>query len=89
CPTMEVLNPKKNMRKKYWSTEDIAKVIKAVRDKEMWLKKVSKQFSVPRPTLLSRTDTSPSIAAVTTFMRKPIIDEHLVKELLEYLDIIE
>ena len=86
------LNPKKYTKKrKLWDQNDMAAAITAIRDKTMGLKKASKTFNVPRPTLqrLSRLDASPGKAAATKLGRKPIIDVKLEKELVEYLVVME
>lgn len=86
------LNPKKcSKKRKLWNENNMAAAIRAIRNNEMGLKKASKTFNVPRPTLqrLSRKDTSPSKAAASKLGRKPIIDGKLEKQLVEYLVVME
>lgn len=86
------LNPQTfSKKRKQWSEIDMANAIQAVRTNVMGLHKASKMFNVPRPTLqrLSRNSASPSEAAATKLGRKPIINETLEKELVEYLVIME
>lgn len=69
----------------------MVRAIKAVRNKDVGLKKASKMFLVPRPTLqrLLRVDKPPEEAALTKLGRKPIMSEELETELVEYLLIME
>lgn len=85
------LGPKNKPQRKQWSSEDMAKAITAVRKKEMGLKKASKTFNVPRPTLqrLARVDKPPEEAASTKLGRKPLMTDDLEKELVEYLLLME
>lgn len=66
-------------KRKKWNTDDMVMAIKAIRKKEMGLKKAAKTFSVPRATLqrLARGDKPPEEAAATRLGRKTIMGDQL------------
>lgn len=74
-------------KRKQWNPGDMVMAIKAIRNKELGLKKASHKFSVPRPTLqrLARGDKPPEEAATTRLGRKTIMGDKLERELVEYL----
>lgn len=81
------LDSKPKPKRKKMNTEDMVMAIKAIRNKEMLLKKASQTFSVPRPTLqrLSRVDKPSEEAAATRLGRKTVLGDELERELGEYL----
>lgn len=62
-----------------------ARAVSAIRKGEMGLKKASRSFNVPRPTLqrLARTDKPPEEAASTKLGRKPLMSDDMEKELVD------
>lgn len=63
----------------------MARAISAIRKGEMGLKKASRSFNVPRPTLqrLARVDKPPEEAASTKLGRKPLMSDDMEKELVD------
>lgn len=47
----KILVPPKKSKRQSWSRENMAKAVKAVKEKTMGLKKAVKMYSVPRSTL--------------------------------------
>lgn len=86
-----VLGPKSKPKRKQWCSEDMAMAICVIRKGEMGLKKASRSFNVPRPTLqrLVRVDKPPEEAASTKLGRKPLMSDDMEKELVEYLLLME
>lgn len=77
-----------NNKRKQCNEEDVAKVIKAVREKTMGYLKAFKSYKVPCTTLfrLSQINTVPSEkAAATTLDRKCVLGSELEKQLVEYV----
>ncbi|CAH1977399.1 unnamed protein product [Acanthoscelides obtectus] len=80
--------PSSPKKRKQYNEQDMARAIKAVREKTMGYLKAARSFNVPRTTLfrLSRDGTvTPESAAVTKLGRKCILGSKLEKELVEYI----
>lgn len=77
-----------NNKRKQYKEEDMARAIKAVKEKTMGYLKASKSYKVPRTTLFRLSQINmvpPEKAAATTLGRKCVLGSELEKQLVEYV----
>lgn len=82
------LGLKSTPKRQLWDKEKMCAAVKMVREKKMGVKKAAKHFSVPMTTLrrlAKQTNMPPEDVVNKVLGRKPVLPDHIEKELVEYL----